>query len=63
MGKPICEDLRVTLLGKFVRMKVNAELKKIEKILWCKEDSDGTVITRDCEGECLPQNHKSYRLF
>jgi hypothetical protein len=48
----------VTLLGKFVRMKVDAELKKMKETLWCKECSGG-----GCEGACLRQNHKSYRLL
>jgi hypothetical protein len=48
----------VTLLGKFVRMKVDAELKKMKETLRRKECSGG-----GCEGACLRQNHKSYRLL
>jgi hypothetical protein len=35
----------VTLLGKFVSMKVDAKLKKMKETLWCKECSG-----RGCEG-------------
>lgn len=38
----------MTLLGKFVGMKVDAELKKMKEIMWCKEHRGRTVIARGC---------------